>query len=47
VGSEPVAGGAVGYDFMITYEHGQIVESIALDESGKIAGINFQAYVPR
>jgi len=45
LGSEPFQA-ATGYDFLITYKHGQIVESIALDKWGKIAGINFQTYVP-
>lgn len=42
-GSEPVAG-ATGYNFIVTCPNGVLVESIALDSSGKIAGFNFQRY---
>jgi len=45
--SEPV-GNAAGYDFIITFRTGRIlIESIALDASGKIEGIDFRSFVPR
>lgn len=35
---------ATGYTFGITFASGKVVESIALDREGKIAGINFQTF---
>lgn len=39
--SEPIRG-AIGYDFAIAFKAARVAESIAFDNSGKIAGINFQ-----
>jgi hypothetical protein len=36
--------GATGYNFIVTCTNGTLVESIALDSKGKIAGFNFQRY---
>lgn len=38
--------GVVGYDFLWEFKAARIVEMIALDPDGKIAGIDFQAFVP-
>jgi hypothetical protein len=46
LGSE-IVNGATGYDFALTFARAKVVESIAFDSSGKIAGIDFQVYVPR
>ena len=45
VGSERVLY-ATGYDFLVTFPSAKIVESIALDSNGKIAGIDFRTFVP-
>ncbi len=45
LGSGPIAG-LVGYHFLIQFRAGRIVEAIAFDEWGKIAGLDFQTYVP-
>jgi hypothetical protein len=42
--AEPV-GGAMGYNFIVLLPRGRVVESIAFEPSGKIAGINFQTFV--
>jgi hypothetical protein len=44
VSSEPVHG-AMGYDFLLDFGRTRIVESIAFDSDGKIAGIDFQTFV--
>lgn len=36
---------ATGFNFVITFAHARIVESIAVDSDGKIGGIDFQTYV--
>lgn len=46
VSTEPV-GYAVGYDFMVSFKTAKVLESLALDASGKIAGIDFRIFVPR
>jgi hypothetical protein len=43
LGSNPVQQ-ATGYTFGITCTNGKIIESIALDRHGKIAGIDFQTF---
>jgi len=43
VGSGPVPG-ATGYNFIVICANGALLESIALDGEGKIAGLNFQRY---
>lgn len=40
-----VIGDAIGYDFLWEFARGRIVEMIALDGNGKIAGIDFQTFV--
>lgn len=45
VSAEPV-GGAMGYDFAVWLPRGRVIESIAFDGDGKIAGINFETFVP-
>jgi hypothetical protein len=42
--SYPV-GNAIGYDFLLKFSAGRIVESIAFDGDGKIAGIDFRLFV--
>jgi hypothetical protein len=37
--------GAVGYDFLLQFSAGRIVEMIAFDPDGKIAGIDFMTFV--
>lgn len=37
---------ATGYHFLILFKNGSIIESIALDDDGKIGGIDFQPYTP-
>jgi len=44
LGSQPVQGD-ISYGFLILFDAGRIVESIAFDGKGKIAGIDFQTYV--
>ena len=43
VSSGPVPG-ATGYNFLVTCANGALLESIALDGEGKIAGLDFQRY---
>jgi hypothetical protein len=43
--SDPV-GEAVGYKFLLTFKSAKIVEAIAFDGDGKIAGIDFQIWLP-
>jgi hypothetical protein len=38
-------GGAMGYDFLLRFSAGRIVEMIAVGADGKIAGIDFQTFV--
>lgn len=45
IGSAPIKG-AIGYYFDIEFSVGRVVEAIAYDADGKIAGIDFQTYVP-
>ncbi|MBV8459457.1 MAG: hypothetical protein JO009_01045 [Candidatus Eremiobacteraeota bacterium] len=42
--SEPL-GAATGYDFLLQFPSARVVESIAFDGSGKIAGIDFHLFV--
>jgi hypothetical protein len=37
--------GATAYDFLLEFSAGRIVEMIAFDADGKIAGIDFQTFV--
>ena len=46
IGSEQIAY-ATSYDFLIYFRAGRILERIAFGKSGKIAGINFQTFLPR
>ncbi len=39
-----VIGDVVGYDFRLHFASGMIIESIAFDPDGKIAGIDFRPY---
>ena len=43
VSSGPVPG-ATGYNFLVTCANGTLLESIALDGDGKIAGLDFQRH---
>jgi hypothetical protein len=36
---------AIGYNFVIEFENGRVIELIAFDPDGKIAGIDFQTFV--
>jgi hypothetical protein len=45
IGSQQIKG-ADGYVFLITFRAGRIAEAIAFDKQGKIAGIDFQTFVP-
>lgn len=45
VRSEPT-GGAIGYDFAIAFKAARVAESIAFDNAGKIAGIDFRVFLP-
>ena len=45
LGTEPVQG-LTGYVFGITFRTARVIEHIAFDPDGKIAGIDFQAFVP-
>lgn len=38
--------GDAGYDFLLQFKRGRIVEMIAFDPDGKIAGIDFMTFVP-
>ncbi|HET9392664.1 MAG TPA: hypothetical protein VFO29_03935 [Candidatus Rubrimentiphilum sp.] len=42
-GSQPVQY-AVGYEFGIQFKHARVLEHIAFDADGKIAGLQFQVY---
>jgi hypothetical protein len=44
VSSEPVHG-VMGYDFLLDFGNTRIIESIAFDSDGKIAGIDFRTFV--
>lgn len=45
--SQPMGAVAIGYDFIVTFKsEKKIIESLALDDRGKIAGIDFRVYVP-
>ena len=44
VGTSP-AGGAVGYNFILQFSNGRVIEAIAIDRSGAIAGFDFQTFV--
>jgi hypothetical protein len=37
---------AIGYNFVIEFKNGRVIERIAFDPDGKIAGIDFQTFVP-
>jgi hypothetical protein len=37
--------GAIGYDFLLQFSAGRIIEMIAFDADGKIAGIDFETFV--
>lgn len=39
-------GGATGYDFLLTFPSKRIIEMIAFDSHGKLAGIDFKTFVP-
>jgi hypothetical protein len=45
LGSEPIDD-VVSYDFRIMFADGMVIESIAFDNTGKIAGIDFRTFVP-
>ena len=38
-------GGAIGYDFLLQFSNVRVVEMIAFDPDGKIAGIDFMMFV--
>ena len=38
--------GAAGYNFLVIFEAARIIESIAFDSDGKVAGVDFQPYLP-
>jgi hypothetical protein len=42
--SYPIAG-VIGYDFLWQFKSGRIIEMIAVDDDGKIAGIDFETFV--
>jgi len=44
MGTSP-AGDATGYNFILQFKHGRVIEAIALDASGAIAGFDFQTFV--
>jgi hypothetical protein len=44
VSSEPIHG-VMGYDFLLGFGNTRIIESIAFDSDGKIAGIDFRTFV--
>jgi hypothetical protein len=44
MGTSP-AGGATGYNFILQFSNGRVLEAIALDRSGAIAGFDFQTFV--
>ena len=46
ISSGPIRG-TKGYAFLIKFNAGAVLELIAFDESGKIAGIDFETYAPR
>lgn len=46
LGSEQISY-ATGYDFLITFPHARVVESIAVDADGKIGGIDFRMFVEK
>ena len=45
IGSQQIKG-ADGYVFLIAFHAGRVAEAIAFDKQGKIAGIDFQTFVP-
>lgn len=48
VSSGPVGAVAIGYYFALTFTSGdKVVEAIAFDGDGKIAGIDFRIFVPK
>ena len=46
LGSQTVAY-AVGHNFLITFAHARVIESVAIDDDGKIGGIDFRMFVER
>ncbi len=46
IGTERVPG-AIGYDFLIGFRSGKVVEALAFDPAGTIVGIAFRTYAPR
>lgn len=46
LGSQPIQS-TTGYNFWIVFPRTRVVESIAIDASGKVAGIDFRILVPR
>lgn len=40
-------GRASAYDFLISFQSGKVVESIAFDPAGAIVGIAFRTYAPK
>lgn len=38
--------GAIGYTFGLSFPRGRIIEEIAFDPDGKIAGVDFMTFVP-
>lgn len=40
-----IVGGVFGYDFLIPFKKGRIVEMIAFDPDGRVAGIDFKLFV--
>lgn len=40
-----MVGGAEGYDFLLQFKMARVIEMIAFDGDGKIAGIDFRVYV--
>jgi hypothetical protein len=46
IGTERVPG-ATGYDFLISFRSGKVVEALAFDRAGTIVGIAFRTYAPK
>jgi len=44
LGSGPI-GGAMGYYFLLQFHAGRIIEAIAYDPNGKIAGLDFETFL--
>lgn len=46
LGSEPLQE-VTGYDFLVVFHGARVIESVAIDGAGEIAGVDFRIFLPR